>query len=156
MNISKLSKFAWAFFALVFTTATVFGQGYRNRNYDLNNQNKYCLNQFTELTEKQTTEIEELNSKHQEKMNVLREDHRSTSDAIKKNEIRRNILRTKKSHWEEIYSLLNDKQKEEFELLNNQANGYGRVNYQRPGQFLGQQLMARNADNVIVVQETGD
>ena len=64
MNISKLSKFAWAIFALALTTTTVFAQGWRNgKNVNLN-QNSACLYQISDLTNNQKDQIQELVSSH--------------------------------------------------------------------------------------------
>lgn len=41
MIISKLSKFAWAFFALALTTTSVFSQGWRNGKNKKRNGNGY-------------------------------------------------------------------------------------------------------------------
>lgn len=111
MNISKLSKFAWAFFALALTTTTVFAQGWRNGN---NSQNQACLEQITNLSDDQKTKIQELEKVHQEEMAKLREERRSTTDAIEKNDIRGKMLRNVKTHRNEVKNLLNEEQQKQY------------------------------------------
>lgn len=148
MNTSKLSKFAWAFFALALTTTTVFGQGYRNRNNVFNNQNQVCLNQITDLSEEQKTKIEELENSHQKEMTALRENRQSTRDAIEKNEIRGTMLKTIKAHREKVRNLLTEEQQKQLDQLttngNNYGNRYGNINSQGRQQFRGQQMFAGN------------
>ncbi len=152
MNISKLSKFAWAFFALALTTTTVFGQGYKNRSNALNNQNQVCLNQITDLTDEHATKIEELGKSHQKVMTALREDRQSTQDAIEKNEIRGTMLKTVKAHRETVRNLLTEDQQKQFDLLATNGNNYGNRNGNRNSQggqqFRGQQKFAGNCGNV--------
>ncbi len=149
MNTSKLSRFAWAFFALALTTSTVFGQGYRNRNNVPNNQNQVCVNQITNLTDEQKTKIEELEISHQKEMTALREERQSTRDAIEKNEIRGTMLKTVKAHREQVRNLLTEDQQKQFELFNSNGNNYGNRNGNFRGrqQFGGQQMFAGNCGN---------
>lgn len=151
MNISMLSKFAWAFFALALTTTTVFGQGYRNRNNAFNNQNQVCLNQISDLTDEQELKIGELINTHQKEIAALREKRQSTTDAIEKNEIRGTMLKTVKAHRETVRNLLTEDQQKQFDLI--QANGSnfgnrnGNGNFQGRQQFWGQQMFAGNGGN---------
>ncbi len=142
MNISKLSKFAWAFFALALTTTTVFGQGYRNSNNAFYNQNQACLNQISDLTDEQKAKIEELENSHQKKMTALREERQSTQDAIEKNEIRGTMLKTVKAHRETVKNLLTENQQKQFDLLTTNGNNNG--NFRGRQQFRGQQMFAGN------------
>lgn len=151
MNTSKLSKFAWAFFALALTTTTVFGQGYRNRNNVPNNQNQFCVNQITNLTDEQKTQIEELEISHQKEMTALREKRQSTRDAIEKNDIRGTMLKTVKAHREKVRNLFTENQQKQFDLINSNGNNYGNRNGN--GNFNGrqqcnrQQMLAGNCGN---------
>ncbi len=152
MNISKLSKFAWAFFALALTTTTVFGQGYRNSNNAFYNQNQVCLNQIADLTDEQKTKIEELEISHQKVMTELREERQSTRDAIEKNEIRGTMLKTVKAHRETVRNLLTEEQQKQFDLLRTNGINYGNRNngngnFKGRQQFNGQQMFAGNCGN---------
>ncbi len=151
MNISKLSKFAWAYFALALATTTVFGQGYRNRNNAFNNQNQVCLYQITDLSEEQKTKIGELENSHQNEMAALREKRQSTRDAIEKNEIRGTMLKTVKAHRETVRNLLTKEQQKQFDQfasnLNNYQNRSGNGNFRGRQQFGGQQMFAGNCGN---------
>ncbi len=117
MKTSKLSKFTWAFFALALGTTTVFAQGWKNGNNRFNNQNQVCLNQISDLSEVQKSKIQEMESIHQKEMTVLRNERRSTGDAIEKNDIRGTMLRNVKAHREEVKNLLNEKQQEQYNEL---------------------------------------
>lgn len=143
MNISKLSKFAWAFFALVLGTATVFGQGRRNANNVWNNQNQVCINQILDLSDDQKTKILEMNNIHQKEMAELRDERRSTIDEIEKNEIRGTMLKTVKTHREEVKSLLTESQQKQFGEFSGQGNNYhnrkGKGNFQGQKGFSGKQ-----------------
>jgi hypothetical protein len=155
MNTSKLSKFAWAFFALALTTTTLFGQGYRNSKNVFYNQNQVCLNQITDLTDEQNAKIEELEISHQKEMTTLREERQSTRDAIEKNEIRGTMLKTVKAHREKVRNLLTVEQQNQFDLLktngnnygNRNGNGNGNGNFKGRQQFNGQQMFAGNCGN---------
>lgn len=122
MNISKLSKFAWAIFALALTTTTVFAQGWRNGNNVNLKQNSACLYQISDLTNNQKDQIQELANSHQTTMAELRENRRSTSDINKKNEIRKTMLENVDKHQNEVKSLLTENQKKQYDLLNFRDN----------------------------------
>lgn len=151
MNISKLSKFAWAFFALALTTTTVFGQGYKNRNNAFVNENRVCLNQITDLTDDQISKIEKLEISHQKEMTALRENRQSTRDAIEKNEIRGTMLKTVKAHRETVRNLLTEEQQKQIDQLmtnrNNYGNRNGNGNFKGHQQFRGQQMISGNGGN---------
>jgi Spy/CpxP family protein refolding chaperone len=117
MKFSKLQKFAWVFFALATASTTVFAQGWRNGNNGTNGQNLVCLEQISDLSEDQKSKIQELEKIHQEKMAELREQRRSTADAIEKNDIRGTMLRNVKAHREEVKNLLNEKQQKQYNEL---------------------------------------
>ncbi len=124
MRISKLQKFAWAFFALALATTTVFAQGYGNRNRVNNNKTGVCLEQISDLTEQQKTKIQELEQKHQTEMAELRDNRRGTVDAIEKNEIRGEMLKKVKAHRNEVKQLLTASQQEQYETLQAQQSNY--------------------------------
>ena len=124
MNISKLSKFAWAFFALALTTTTIFAQGWRNGNSANLKQNSACLEQISDLTNSQKDQIQELVNSHQKTMAELRENRRSTSDVTEKNEIREEMLENIGQHQNEVKNLLTENQKKQYDLLNFRSNNF--------------------------------
>jgi hypothetical protein len=129
MNTSKLHKFAWTFFALALITTTVFGQNNRNNITENNKQNATCLEQISDLTETQKTQILNLESSHQEKMAEFRNQRRSTVNAIEKSEIRTEMLKNVEAHRNEVKSLLTDNQQKEYDLLHYRGNNYRNQNY---------------------------
>lgn len=124
MKTSKLSKFAWAFFALALGATTVFGQGYRNRNNVTSSQNQACLSQISDLSDEQKSKILGLNNIHQNEMAELRNQRRSTKDALEKNEIRGNMLEKTKAHREDVKILLSENQQKQFEEISTQGKNF--------------------------------
>lgn len=126
MKTSNLQKFAWVFFALVLTTTSVFAQGWRRANYNVqNNQNLPCLTQISNLSEQQLESIQELEADHQKAMGELREQRRSTLNAVEKSEIRTEMLKNVEAHRSGVKSLLTEEQQVQYDQL--QASlGYGR------------------------------
>ncbi|WP_297094392.1 hypothetical protein [uncultured Draconibacterium sp.] len=125
MKTSKLINVAWVFFALVLTTTTVFAQRGRRAMPVQNNQNLPCLTQISDLTEEQETGIQELEASHQKTMDELREQRRSTVNAVEKSEIRTEMLKNVEAHRNEVKSLLTEEQQVQYDRL--QAyGGYGR------------------------------
>lgn len=129
MKTSKLRKFAWVFFALALGTTTVFSQGLKNGKNRFNNQNQVCLSQISDLSEVQKTQIQEMESIHQKEMTVLRNERRSTTDAIEKNEIRGSMLQNVKSHQTAVRNLLTDEQQKQYDLLHVKSNKSGNKNF---------------------------
>lgn len=126
MKKSNLQKLAWVFFALVLTTTSVFAQGWRRANYNVqNNQNLPCLTQISNLSEQQLESIQELEADHQKAMGELREQRRSTLNAVEKSEIRTEMLKNVEAHRSGVKSLLTEEQQVQYDQL--QASlGYGR------------------------------
>ena len=124
MKISKLQKFAGAFFALALATTTLFAQGYGNGNSVNNNRNGSCLEQISGLTEKQKTKIREMEQTHQKEMTELRNSRRGTVDAIEKNEIRGEMLKKVQAHQTAVKNLLTADQQAQYNNLHAQRNNY--------------------------------
>ncbi|WP_319500645.1 hypothetical protein [uncultured Draconibacterium sp.] len=125
MKTSKLINVAWVFFALVLTTTSVYAQRGRRANAVQNNQNLPCLAQISDLSEEQKTSIQELEASHQKTMTELREQRRSTVNAVEKSEIRTEMLKNVEAHRNEVKSLLSEEQQTQYKQL--QAYGsYGR------------------------------
>ena len=148
MKISKLTKLAGVFFALALGTTTILGQGWRYNNRINQDQVQPCLNQILGLTDEQKSKIDELNKSHQQEMAKLREQRQSTADAIEKSEIRTTMLKNIKAHRDEVKSLLNADQQQEYDSINARGNYYkgqrdnGR--FGRMGQGQGRQQFAGN------------
>ena len=125
MKTSKLINVAWVFFALVLTTTSVFAQRGRRANAVQNNQNLPCLTQISDLSEEQKTSIQELEASHQKTMTELREQRRSTVNAVEKSEIRTEMLKNVEAHRNAVKSLLSEEQQTQYKQLQASA-GYGR------------------------------
>lgn len=137
MKTSKLKKLAWVFLALALTTTTLFAQGWRNGNRPFYGSNNNCINLISGLSDEQKTKIDGLNKSHFETMSQLRALRQSTTDAIGKSEIRTTMLKTVKTHREEVKSMLTAEQQKEFDALQqrgNYGNGSGQGNFQSCGQ----------------------
>ena len=146
MKTSKLINVAWVFFALVLTTTTVFAQRGRRANPVQNNQNLPCLVQISDLTEDQKESIQELVASHQKTMDELREQRRSTVNAVEKSEIRTEMLKKVEAHRNEVKSLLTEEQQIQYDQLQapvgygrNQGfrQGCGNANFKRQGRGNG-------------------
>ena len=161
MKISKLRKFAWVFFALALGTTTIFAQGRKNGNRVNNNQKGTCLEQISELTEEQKTQIQGMEKTHQVTMAELRDNRRNTVDAIEKNEIRGNMLKSVKSHQTAVKNLLSEEQQSQYALLhvrsnnskNQQNNGFKNGNRNGAGQ---QQFARGNQSGVKQGNQKGN
>lgn len=158
MKTSKLINVAWVFFALVLTTTTVFAQRGRNANQVQNNPNLPCLAQISDLTEEQKTSIQELEASHQKTMTELREQRRSTVNAIEKSEIRTEMLKNVEAHRNEVKSLLTEEQQAQYKQLkatagagqgrgngqfNRKGRGNGNAGFRAQGNRCGNQVYAR-------------
>jgi Spy/CpxP family protein refolding chaperone len=143
MKTSKLTKLAWALFALAVTSTTLYAQGWNNGKQAGYGWNKTCLNQISDLSDEQKTKINALNETHQEKMAKLRTKRQSTTDAIEKSEIRTTMLKNVKAHRDEVKSLLTAEQQKKYDQLltrGNYGNGCGNRNFQCRGQGRSQQF----------------
>ncbi|QIA06785.1 Spy/CpxP family protein refolding chaperone [Draconibacterium halophilum] len=121
METSKLINVAWVIFALVLTTTTVFAQRGRRANAVQNNPNLPCLTQISDLTEEQETSIQGLEASHQKTMDELREQRRSTVNAVDKSEIRTEMLKNVEAHRNEVKLLLTEEQQKQYDQI--KANG---------------------------------
>jgi hypothetical protein len=133
MKTQKIRKLTLVFLTLVLTGSTLFAQGWRagnrqglgrNMNWTADSIQPACVNLIQDLTDAQKEEITSLEAEHQKVMAELRNERRSTTDAIEKNEIRGEMLKQVKAHREEVRNLLNEEQKDEYDLL--QATNKGR------------------------------
>jgi hypothetical protein len=123
MKISKLIKLAGVFFALAWGTTAVLAQGYGYGNNRSLSSDYICLNQISDLTNEQKNKIQELAKNHQSTMDALRDERRSTTDWDTKDEIRLKMLQAKVEHRKEVKSLLNEKQQQEYDLIQSGRQG---------------------------------
>ena len=142
MKTSNLKKIAWVFFALVVTTGTVLGQGWRSGNRNFNGQNGSCLTSISGLTEDQQNQIQSMNEKHWKTMDELRTQRRSITNAIEKSEIRTTMLKTVEAHRNAVKALLTEDQQNQYNRLyptvaygpnQNVGNRGGNGRYSRQG-----------------------
>lgn len=129
MILSKLTKFAWAFFVLALTTGTLSAQ--RGNGRFAVSGNNACLNQISGLSTEQSDKIQELNSDHEHEMAQLRNERRSETDFSKKAEVRTEMLNKVESHRSEVKNLLTADQQKEYDSIQR----FGNSNAQRQGRF---------------------
>ncbi|MCF6334077.1 MAG: hypothetical protein L3J11_12410 [Draconibacterium sp.] len=116
--------------ALVIVTVaavtTTFAQRWNNARRFANNQIvttlPTCINQITNLTDKQITKITALEEKHQAKMDEFRTQRRSTFDLAEKNKLRAEMDKMVETHQNEVKSLLTEEQQKQYALLHTTAN----------------------------------
>ncbi len=128
MKTSKLQKLAWAFFALTLTATSVFSQGRNNGNRNLQNQNVLCLEQISDLSEQQKSQIAAMEKSHQESMAEFRVNRRSTSNSIEKTKIREEMLKSVETHQNSVKNLLTENQQKEYDLLHTRGNNFQNTN----------------------------
>ena len=134
MNISRLTKFAGAFFVLVLTVTTVFAQDWRNGNQVNNIQYFTCWEQITDLTKDQISMIKELENEHQKEIEQLRIQRRSATDLTEKDKIRTEMDKQVSMHRKNVKALLNEDQQKQYDQL----HAFAKPNYAR-----GRQAFAR-------------
>lgn len=123
MKISKLIKLAGVFFALAWGTTAATAQGYGYGNIRSASSDYICLNRISDLTSEQKSKIQESAKNHQSAMDVLRDERRSTTDWDAKDEISLKMLQAKVDHRKEVKSLLNEKQQQEYNLIQSGCQG---------------------------------
>ena len=123
MKISKLSKFAWAFFVLALGNAPAFSQGYKYQNNRNISQQFPCLTRISDLTSEQKIRILELDENHQKVMDELRTERRSVYDFERKNEIREKMQKVKEVHQSDVKNVLTQNQQREYDLIRSNTAG---------------------------------
>lgn len=138
MKTSFISRFAGILFALALTSGIAFsGNDYSGRGRN-NAANATCVNRISGLTQKQKVQITDLRNNHQNAMNALREQRRSTTDLTQKDQIRKEMDTAVASHKSAVRALLNADQQAQFDQLPRNGNGqFGRN---------GNGQLARNAN----------
>ena len=137
MKSKFFTKLALVMVTVAAVTSASFAQRGINANRMINNQvvstQPTCIDQISDLTDKQITKITALEEKHQAAMDQFRTQRRSTFDAIEKNNIRGKMLAVVESHQNEVKSLLTEEQQKQYNLLHTYAN----PNYAQGRQFYG-------------------
>ena len=137
MKAKFFTKLALAIVTVVAVTSTSFGQRGMNANRTVNNQVVYtqptCINQISDLNNKQVEKITALEEQHQAKMDEFRTQRRSTIDVNAKNTVREEMLAMVEAHQNEVKSLLTEDQQKQYDLLHTYAN----PNYAQGRQFYG-------------------
>lgn len=117
------------FSILMLSTSIVSAQGWRNQRQAGSNPGegqRMCLNLLADLTQEQMDQIAQLVNAHQEAMDELRTEMRSTFDPAKKDEIRAQMLQKVQEHRNAIRNLLTEEQQKQYDLLHASAGGPGR------------------------------
>jgi hypothetical protein len=154
----KTKKLLWMIIALMLATTTAFSQGYGyanrpGRGYGYGNEynSEYygkgygmgygygygnqaipgILNIIPGLTEEQKSKIQETAINHRKVIAELRVKEMSTTDISERTKIREEILKKVLGHHDEIRNLLNDEQKEHYDLLWSRGSTYGCMGYGR-------------------------
>ncbi|MBT6767328.1 MAG: hypothetical protein HOA90_22575, partial [Prolixibacteraceae bacterium] len=137
MKAKDLTKLAMVIVILATATSTTFGQRWNNTNRFVNNQiaitHPTCIDQITDLTDKQVKDIISLEEKHQAKMDEFRTQRRSTINLNEKDNFREEMDKMVAQHQNEVKSLLNEEQQNQYDLLHTYAN----PNYAQGRQFYG-------------------
>lgn len=133
MRTREMRKLTLVLLTVILTGSTLFAQGWRggnragygrNLNWAADTTQLTCINMIQGLAEDQITEIKALESEHQKAMAELRNERRSTVDAIEKNEIRGEMLKKVKAHREEVRNLLTEEQQQQYDLLQARNQGW--------------------------------
>ena len=137
MKTTIFAKFALVIVIVATVTTTTFGQRWNNPNRFANNQVAFtqptCVNQITDLTDKQISQIMALEEKHQTEMDKYRTQRRSTFDLSEKNILRAEMDKKVLAHQDEVKALLTEDQQNQYDLLHTYAN----PNYAQGRQFYG-------------------
>jgi len=137
MKKHYFTKFALVIVTVAIVTSTSFGQRGIYANRMVNNQVEFtqptCINQISELTDEQVEKITTLEKLHQTKMDEFRAERRSTIDLNEKNSFREEMDKMVAAHQNEVKSLLNEEQQNQYALLHT----YDNANYAQGRQFYG-------------------
>jgi hypothetical protein len=137
MKTINFAKFALVIVIMATVTTTSFGQRWNNASRFANNQAAFsqptCVNQITNLTDKQISQITDLEKKHQTEMDKFRTERRSTFDLDEKSALRAEMDKKVFAHQSEVKALLTEDQQNQYDLLHTYAN----PNYAQGRQFNG-------------------
>ena len=137
MKAINFTKLALVIVIMATVTTTSFGQRYNNANRFANNQAAFtqptCINQITDLSDKQVSQITDLEKKHQTEMDKYRTERRSTLDLAEKSILRAEMDKKVETHQNKVKALLTEDQQNQYALLHTYAN----PNYAQGRQFYG-------------------
>lgn len=136
----KKIGFVWIFIALMLSVTVVSAQGWRtgrSAGNNIGNRQGMCVNMLADLTTEQKEKISQLVNAHQEAIDELRTEQRSTIDPVKKNEIREEMLQKVQAHRNEVRNLLTDEQQKQLSTLQTSQGNRGRGFAAERGGFRG-------------------
>jgi Spy/CpxP family protein refolding chaperone len=111
------------------SAAVVSAQGWRSgraAGNTIGNRQEMCMSALTDLTPEQKEKISQLVNAHQETIDELRTEQRSTFDPVKKNEIREEMLQNVSAHRNEVRNLLTEEQKNQYNSYKSSQGNRGR------------------------------
>lgn len=142
MNTTIFTKLALVIVITATVATTTFGQRWNNANRFVNKQAAFsqptCVNQITDLTDKQINQITTLEEKHQTQMDEFRTQRRTTLDLAEKNILRAEMDKKVVAHQNEVKALLTEDQQNQYDLLHTYAN---------PNYAQGRQVYGAGAGN---------
>jgi|GEM_PF-6658925 hypothetical protein len=87
-----------------------------------------CINEISNLSDKQKSQIAELGKTHQTEMNTFRAERRATTDSDKKDQVYNKMQQAKSNHRSQVLQILNDDQKKEYQAIQKSGRGQFRNN----------------------------
>ena len=121
MRTINFTKFALVIVIMATAATTTFGQRWNNANRFANNQAAFsqptCINQITDLSDKQVKQITTLEEKHQAKMDEFRAQRRTTLDLAEKNILRAEMDKVVVAHQNEVKALLTEDQQKQYNFV---------------------------------------
>ncbi len=125
----KRAKSVWMFIALMLIVAAGSAQGWRSGRVagnNIDNSQRMCVNLLTDLTSEQKEKLTQLVNAHQETMDGLRAEQRSTFDLAEKNDIREEMLQKVQAHRNEVRNLLTEDQQKQLDMMQTTRQNRGR------------------------------
>ena len=136
MKTKFFTKLALIIVIVATVTTTTFGQRWNNATRIANNQatitQPTCINLITDLSDKQVTQIQDLEKKHQTEMDKFRSDRRTTLDLAEKSIFRAEMDQKVLAHQNEVKALLTEEQQNQYNQLHTNENpnfAQGRQSY---------------------------
>ena len=104
-------------FTLLLSSAMLVSFARGNHQHNNANNEGDCITAISGLTQDQVSQINALEEAHQEKMDALRTERRSTSDNDEKVTIRARMIEQRDAHRDAVMQLMNDEQKQVYAQL---------------------------------------
>ena len=122
---SKLSKFAWVYFVIFLSIASVSAQNFRGNGRNNQGTSNRCLQYVQNLTQEQKDKIAQLVDDHRSEMADLRTEMQSATTIEAKIELRKAMQDMIDAHRAEVRSLLNSEQQLQYDQLHRAQNRKG-------------------------------